>query len=425
MQSCFAQGDADGGGGVTRYYYDRISRVVQVDDVFGKAVKYRYENPKGLRTRLTYPDNTYVTYEYDALGRLTKIKDNSGNTIVAYQYDALSRKVFVSYGNGSYIDLRYDIANHVKDVNNNFGTNGSIVFEYTDYDKVGNRKNMVVDGNEDSYAYDKLYQLTDVDYYGGSGMTYGYDKLGNRTSTINGEVVPYASNALNQYGWVLDEDHNNFWYDDNGNMTANGLQFIFYSYDSENRLTCSDATGGATVFYTYDYLGRLVKRSVVSSTTSKYVYDGDQIIAEYDGSNNLVRKFIYGANIDEPVCMIVGSSTYYYHYDGLGSVIALSNSSKQIVEQYSYDVFGTPNTTSSVGNPYMFTGRQYDAQSSLYYYRARFYSPVLGRFLQPDPIGYVDGLNLYTYVGNNPLDWSDIAHHRCARDFAGRVSNVQ
>ncbi len=305
---------------------------------------------------------------------------------------------------------------------------------------------MKVNGAEHSYDYDKLYQLVNVDYYGGSGMTYGYDKLGNRTSTINGEVVPYASNALNQYGWVLDPDHNNFWYDDNGNMTANGLEFIFYTYDSENRLTCSDATGGATVFYTYDYLGRLVKRSV-GSTTSKYVYDGEQIIAEYDGSNNLVRKFIYGSGIDEPVCMIVGSSTYYYHYDGLGSVIALSNSSKQIVEQYSYDVFGMPTirdaqnavlSTSAYGNSYMFTGRQYDAQSSLYYYRARFYSPTLGRFLQPDPVmpymqiasagkfdgtkipgSYMFGVSLKNFLQNDPIG------RFLAKDPAGRFLLMQ
>jgi len=390
--------DANDGGGVTRYYYDRISRVFQTQDAGLKTVRYEYNN-KGLRSRLVYPDNTSIYYYYDALGRLVKIT-GSGGTIAEYQYDALSRKVFVSYGNGSYIDYRYDIANKIRDVNNCFGANGAIVFNYTQYDKVGNRKNMIVNAtDEHSYDYDNLYQLINVDYPDQTGMTYGYDKLGNRTSTINGEVVPYASNALNQYTWVLDWDHNNFWYDDNGNMTANGLQFIFYSYDSENRLTCSSATGGATVLYRYDYLGRLVKRSVVSGMTSKYVYDGDQIIAEYDGSNNLVRKFVYGAGIDEPVMTVVRSQEtedrYYYHYDGLGSVIALSDSSKNIVEKYSYDVFGTPTirdaqnavlSTSAYGNPYMFTGRQYDAQSSLYYYRARFYSPVLGRFLQPDPV---------------------------------------
>jgi YD repeat-containing protein len=176
-----------------------------------------------------------------------KIRNSFGNPLAEYQYDALSRKVFVSYGNGSYIDYRYDVSDKVRKVTNDFGANGQIVYEYTDYDKVGNRKNMIADGNEDSYDYDKLYQLVNVDYYGGSGMSYGYDKLGNRTSTINGEVVPYVSNYLNQYEWVLDPDHNNFWYDDNGNMTCNGLEFILCSYDCENHLL--GVYGGAAGFF--------------------------------------------------------------------------------------------------------------------------------------------------------------------------------
>jgi RHS repeat-associated protein len=115
--------------------------------------------------------------------------------------------------------------------------------------------------------------------------------------------------------------------------------------------------------------------------------------------------------IDEPVCMItVAGSTetrYYYHYDGLGSVIALSNVNKQVVERYSYDVFGEPSATSSIGNPYLFTGREYDNETGNYYYRARYYNPSIGRFLQPDPVGHADSMNLYSYVGNNPLNWID------------------
>ena len=98
---------------------------------------------------------------------------------------------------------------------------------------------------------------------------------------------------------------------------------------------------------------------------------------------------------------------YYYHYDALGSVVALSNNSGVVAESYSYDVFGQPGGTGSVGNPYFFTGRRYDDETALYYYRARYYNPDIGRFLQTDPIGYSGGLNLYTYCGNNPLNWID------------------
>ena len=148
----------------------------------------------------------------------------------------------------------------------------------------------------------------------------------------------------------------------------------------------------------------------VSGTTTKYCYDGAQVIAEYEGGT-LVRKFVYGPGIDEPIAMIaVDGETetwYYYHFDGLGSVAALSDEDGDVVESYSYDVFGEPSASSSIGNPYMFTGRRWDEETGLYYYRARMYSAVLGRFLQPDPIGYAGGLNLHAYCGNNPVNWID------------------
>jgi len=246
----------------------------------------------------------------------------------------------------------------------------------------------------------------------------------NRSWVYDGGWAQYLSNVLNQYTSV---DSTGYEYDDNGNLTDDGT--YYYYYDSQNRLTDVNDVSGLVAHYEYDCLGRRILKTVYGGavTTTKYCYDGDQVIGEYE-NGTLLRKFIYGAGIDEPICMIdVSTDTYYfYHYDGLGSVVALSNTSGAIVEWYDYDVFGKPtiytgkgadglwrtgddttSSTSAVDNPYFFTGRRLDDETGLYYYRARMYSPEIGRFLQPDPIGYDDGLNMYTYVGNNPLSWTD------------------
>lgn len=219
---------------------------------------------------------------------------------------------------------------------------------------------------------------------------------------------------------MTDADGNTLNYDENGNLTDDGT-YLYY-YDCENRLTdVNDQNDAAAASYSYDYLGRRVKKTQYATPdTQYYVYDGDQVIAEYDSNDTLLRKFVYGPNIDEPVCMIDvtdGNKVYYYHFDGLGSVFDLTDTSGTFVEYYEYDVFGEPTIwdanaqeiveSSVVGNPYMFTGRRFDAETSLYYYRARYYDPYIGRFLQTDPIYYAGGLNLYTYVRNNPVNWTD------------------
>ena len=126
-----------------------------------------------------------------------------------------------------------------------------------------------------------------------------------------------------------------------------------------------------------------------------------------------------GPGIDEPICLVEvadNNAVYYYHLDGLGSVVALSNVNRVLVERYTYDVFGRPtirdaNGTeiedSAFGNPYRFTGRAYDAETALYYYRARYYDYATARFLQPDPTGYTDGPNVYSYCGNNSINYVD------------------
>jgi len=182
----------------------------------------------------------------------------------------------------------------------------------------------------------------------------------------------------------------------------------FLRYSGTTASTPPDIRDWETaVNYKYDTSGRRIKKKV-DNYTIRYLYDGGNVIGEYDINDNLLRKYIHGARVDEPVCMINvadSSAVYFYHYDGLGSVVALSDSSGDSCQSYEYSAYGQvavsdPNFTA---NPYMFTGRRFDFETGIYLYRCRYYNPYIGRFLQTDLIGYGDGINWYAYCGNNPI----------------------
>ena len=147
----------------------------------------------------------------------------------------------------------------------------------------------------------------------------------------------------------------------------------------------------------------------MNATTTQYLYDGEDILKEYDGSGNLLATFVHGPGIDEPIAMTRGGQTSYYHADGLGSFIGLTNSSEAVVQTYEYDSFGNiTNQTGTIQNTYTYTAREFDTESGLYYYRARYYDPQIGRFISSDPIGFLGGdINLYRYVKNNPVNLID------------------
>ena len=150
---------------------------------------------------------------------------------------------------------------------------------------------------------------------------------------------------------------------------------------------------------------------------SKFSDESKKTLAVNLSSSSVISKHIRPCSLIAAVLtMDRGTSTYYYHYDGLGSVRFVSNTNGATVEQYRYDPYGAPEirnssnqviSTSAINNPYMFTGRRWDKETEIYHYRNRAYDPELGRFLQRDPLGYVDSMNLYSYVTNNPIRWID------------------
>ena len=164
-----------------------------------------------------------------------------------------------------------------------------------------------------------------------------------------------------------------------------------------------------TVSFKYDPFGRRIYKSS-STATSVYAYDGDNLIEETNASGAVVARYSQGLNIDEPLAMLRSSATSFYHADGLGTVTSLSNAAGTLAQTYIFDSFGKQTATSgSLTNPFQYTGRESDAETGLYYYRARYYDPQMGRFISEDPNdkgSLYDDLNLYAYAENN-TNWTD------------------
>jgi len=163
----------------------------------------------------------------------------------------------------------------------------------------------------------------------------------------------------------------------------------------------------------YDPLGRRTHKSGTGVTERYFLDDGDDEIAEYTAAGAIYEHYVPGAAIDEPIAEVNGGATvyWYFHTNHQGSVIAMSGGGGGVTAgPYTYDPYGNcfdAGNACSSGEPYRFTGRRLDAETGLYYYRARYYWPGGGRFLQTDPVGYTADLNLYTYVGNDPVDMTD------------------
>lgn len=279
------------------------------------------------------------------------------------------------------------------------------------YDNAGRRASLTLpNGVVTEYAYDAASQLTGLTYKYGStilgDLTYGYDAAGRRTimgGTFARTNLPQSmasatyndANQLTQKGSVV------FSYDANGNLTGDGTNT--YAWNARNQLT-SISGPSLSASFEYDGLGRRIDKTINSVSTS-YLYDGFKVVRELSGTASIADLLVLG--LDEVFTRTDGSGAFAHLRDGLGSTLALTNSAGAVQTSYTYEPFGQTSATGSTSsNSSQYAGREND-ETGLYYYRARYYSPALQRFISADPIGIAGGINLYAYVDNDPITHTD------------------
>jgi RHS repeat-associated protein len=325
---------------------------------------------------MTRPNNVTTNYSYDNLSRLLSVLHQAGGTIdgAVYTVDAA--------GN------RTSKADQLAGVT-------------TDLPGSTSRR----PGSPVIYGYDQIYQLLSATQGGNTTESYTYDPVGNRLSSLG--VSPYTYNPSNE---MVSTPTAMYVYDSDGNLTSktdsNGT--TSYTWDYENRLTLVTLPGsGGSVTFKYDPFGRRVYKSS-SAGTSIFAYDGDNLIEEVNASGAVVARYTQGQNIDEPLAMYRSGATSYYEQDGLGSVTSLTNGAGALAQTYTFDSFGkTTNATGSLTNPFQYTAREFDSETGLYYYRARYYDPNAGRLISEDPIAFDGDINFYRYVRNSPVAFND------------------
>lgn len=339
-----------------------------------------------------------IEFTHDALDRL--VKEITPQGIVEYTYDTVGRRSTMTANGQEPVTYGYDPASRLTQV----GQSGKIVV--LDYDSTGRRKSLTYpNGTSTVYSYDSASHVLNVSHQGPTsalivGLTYSYDNAGNPITLTrsNGPASLLPDPVQASYDAANEQIQFNgaaVIYDENGSLTFDGTHN--YEWDARNRLqTFADANSSAN--FSYDALGRRISRSI-NGLTTVYQYDGSEVVAEIQ-SGSLDATYVRGLNLDEPFIRFLADEEEYYHTDVLRSVIALTDSQGAISTTYRYEPFGNTQTLGASTNPFQFTGRENDG-TGLYYFRARYYEPLLHRFISEDPLRAIT--NLYLYVENRPL----------------------
>lgn len=447
----------------TTYTYNTTNQVSSIARYDGKTISYSYDYTKKLTSQSVGAETSYISYDkrsypltlQNSTGTISNTYDKEGNLIK--EVDTFTGKTINrSYNKDgilSQLKALGETLTYSRDKNNGLASliNGNDTFNFT-YDANSILTSIALPNNQkERYQYDKLYNLTQLKS-GTTTLDYSHDKTGLITNKTRSGASNGASNDNYTYDTIArltQAGNQSYTYDNAGNNQNNGAKYhtktnqlsedntYSYTYDASgnisqkkkkdnsetknytfndrNQLTKVEVLDSAnlvqtnqTLIFSYDAKGRRASKTVGTDTT-RYVYDDNAIIGILDNSNTVQSTLIHQESIDKPLSIKTAGSSYYYHRNHQGSIIALSDSTGAVVESYTYDAYGntTKTGTTLTGNPYAYTGRELDT-ADLYYYRARYYDPKAQRFLSEDPIGFSSGdYNFYRYVGGNPTNFTD------------------
>ncbi|MFA6557968.1 MAG: RHS repeat-associated core domain-containing protein [Candidatus Obscuribacterales bacterium] len=346
--------------------YDTAGRFI--GEVYPDLKQVLHElDGNGNRVKTTWPDGYYIERTFDELDRLIEIKLN-GALLPAIQatYDDLSRKTQYIFGNGTSTTFTNSINDDVLQILQSF-VGSSLSLDYT-YDSV--HQSLTTTFSDSAFSWHPS---------AGGTVTYGTASSVNTYPTVGGVA---------------------FSYDLNGNLTSDGTWT--YGFDEEDRMI-SASKAGVSLSMVYDPIHRQAQKQVGSSK-ARYIYSEWQRIADYDGATGaLSTRYVYGPGLDEPLVQVdtLGALTYC-HADRLGSIVGITDAVGNIVNKNTFGPFGEIGALG--GTTFGFTGQRADVETGMHYYKHRYYAPNIGRFMQTDWLGYDSGVNLYTYVGNDPIN---------------------
>ncbi|HXR47355.1 MAG TPA: RHS repeat-associated core domain-containing protein [Candidatus Limnocylindrales bacterium] len=394
--------------------YDASNRLARMDYPGGKYLTFSYDSA-GRRTSSLDQLGHRLDYYYDVAGRLQSMTNELNALVVLYDYDPAGRIARKTVGNGMFTTHQYDPTGQLLKLTNSLANDTVISrFNYS-YDSRGRRSSMdTLDGHW-TYDYDDIGQLTHAVFAStttnipNQDFTYVYDVMGNRTQTIeNGVTNSYTINNLNQYVTV---GTTHYTFDADGNLIreASPQGTNTYTYNDDNQLIAVSTPQG-NWGYAYDGMGSRVAKTENESMT-RYVIDPvglGNVVGEYDAVGGFLARYDHSSELVSRTD--VGGNATFYTFDAIGNAQQLVTAAGVVVNSYTHAPFGTPlKRVETVPNPFQFNGQLGVVQedNGFVFMRNRSYSPSLGRFTSPDPLGLGGGeINLYT-LANDPISETD------------------